>query len=72
MSEERDIQFVLDCLWQKTKDLPGGKSNYADEILNFFGLENRFYVNALVFKSSMSHKLPQYIKDNSNILKDKE
>lgn len=56
------IQFVLDILWAKNKDKPGSTSDYADAVIDFFGLDNRFYVNALIFKKEMSHKLPEYIQ----------
>ena len=60
--KRRCIEEVLNILWEKTKDTPGSTSTYADAVIDFFGLTDRFYVNALIFKKGMTDKLPEYIE----------
>ena len=57
MTNEEGVQFVLDRLKAKTSN----KSDYADAILEFFELDNRFHINALVYKKDMEPDLVPYI-----------
>lgn len=70
VTADQQIVAVLNQLWHRSLGKPGGKSDFADEILDLYklGREHRFIVNAYVFKD-MKTALVEYVAKHGEVAK---
>lgn len=62
--KEATIKYVLKKLWEKTKDTPGGKSAFADEVIKWYEIPHKsFFVNACIYKDNIK-ALTEYLERN--------